>query len=177
MTNKLLLIIISGLIALLALGAIFMRNIYMPPFGGPHFERFRDRPVMDPRGNPYGREFCNPEFMRNKLSLDEKEIKALEELNIKFDEEYKKYNRELRPLRDKLREILGNPDPDMKEVREILKKISAIELEIRILRISQGAEISKIIPGHKLEMLHHERNMMFREKYRERGNMRPRDRR
>jgi hypothetical protein len=64
----------------------------------------------------------------------------------------------------------------MKEVRETLKKMSDIELEIRILRISQGAEISKIIPPRKMEMLHHERKMMYREKFRERMEKRQQER-
>jgi hypothetical protein len=64
----------------------------------------------------------------------------------------------------------------MKEVRETLKKMSDIELEIRILRISQGAEISKIIPPGKMEMLHHERKMMYRDKFREKMERRQQER-
>lgn len=170
--NKKLLIIISGLIALLALGAFFTRNIFMPPPDEMFSEGYRGRPVMHPRGNPYGREFCNPEFMRNKLALDEKQIEGVEELNIRFDKEYNKYHKELFPLRNKLRKILKNSNPDMKEVRETLKQMSDIELEIRILRISQGAEISKIIPQNKMKRLHHERRMMYREKFNERKDNR-----
>jgi Spy/CpxP family protein refolding chaperone len=176
MKNKLLLIIISGLVAFLAMGAFFTRNYFMPPPDEMMDDGFRGRPVMHPRGNPYGRDFCNPEFMRNRLALEEDKIKAVEELNIRFDEEFRKYHDQLRPLRDNLREILRNPEPDMKEVRETLKKMSDIELEIRILRISQGAEISKIIPPRKMEMLHHERKMMYRDKFRDRMERRQQER-
>ena len=176
MNKKLLLIIISGLVAILAIGAFFTRNYFMPPPEGMIDDGFRGRPVMHPRGNPYGRDFCNPEFMRNRLALDENRIKAVEELNIRFDKEYRKYHDQLKPLRDELREILRNPDPDMKEVRETLKKMSDIELEIRILRISQGAEISRIIPPNKMEMLHHERKMMYSERFHERMERRQQER-
>jgi Spy/CpxP family protein refolding chaperone len=176
MKNKLLLIIISGLVALLALGAFFTRNYFMPPPDDMMNDGFRGRPVMHPRGNPYGRDFCNPEFMRSRLALDENEIRAVEKLNIRFDEEYRQYNDQLRPLRDKLREILRNPDPDMKEVRKTLKQMSDIELEIRILRISQGAEISRIIPPDKMEMLHHERRMRYRENFHNRMERRLQER-
>ncbi len=168
--NKKLLIIISGFIALLAIGAFFTRNMFMYPSGDISPEGYIGRPVMPPHGNPYGKNFCNREFMKNKLALDENQIKAVEELNIKFDKEHNKYHKELRPLRDNLRKILKSSDPDMKEVRETLKQMLDIELEMRILRISQGAEISKIIPQNKMERLHHERRMMYRENFREKRN-------
>ncbi len=176
MNNKLILIIITGIIASFAMGAFFSRNFHMSPPGGPPPEGFSDRPVMHPRGNPFGRDFCNPEFMRNRLELTEKQIEAVEKLNSRFDNEYSRYNRELQPMRENLKEILSKPDPDMNQVRETLKQMSDLELEIRILRISQGAEISKIIPPQKMEMLHHERKMMYREKYRDRRDKRLRER-
>ncbi len=176
MNNKLVLIIITGIIAAFALGAFFSRNFHMPQPDGHQPEGFSHRPVMHPRGNPFGRDFCNPEFMRNRLELTEQQIEAVEKLNIRFDNEYSLFNKELRPLQDKLREILKDPNPDMNLVRETMKQISDLELEIRILRISQGAEISKIIPTDKMEVLHHERRMMYRENYRERREQRMRDR-
>ena len=155
MNKKITLILATGMIAAFALGAFFSRNFHMPPPGGPPHEGFSSRPVMHPRGNPYGRDFCNPEFMRNRLELNEEQISAVEKLNTRFDKEYSRFNRELMPLHNKLKEILKNPEPDMDLVREIMKQISDLELEVRILRISQGAEISKIIPPQKMEMLHH----------------------
>ena len=139
MNNKLILILITGILAAFALGALFTRNFHIPLPEGPPPEEFRGRPVMHPRGNPFGRDFCNPEFMRNRLELNEEQIKSVEKLNTRFDNEYSRFNKELRPLHNKLKEILKNPDPDMNRVRETMKQISDLELEVRILRISQGA--------------------------------------
>jgi hypothetical protein len=172
MNNKLILILITGILASFALGALFTRNFHISPPGKHHSEEFRGRPVMHPRGNPYGRDFCNPEFMRSRLELNEEQIKSVEKLNTRFDNEYSRFNKELMPLHNKLKDILSNPDPDMDRVRETMKQISDLELEVRILRISQGAEISKIIPPDKMEMLHHERRMMYRDKYHERKEKR-----
>jgi Spy/CpxP family protein refolding chaperone len=65
--------------------------------------------------------------------------------------------RRIRPEREKLREILRRDNPDMKEVRLILERIGAANIDLQMLRINQGRVISTILNSEQKEKLDRER--------------------
>jgi len=171
MKSKTVIIILSSIIIIQIIGGIFIlkrekefaRNLILPPFGGMYDES--DRPQGKhslKKGNKFGGRFSEPEFMKEKLSMDQDQIEKITELNKKFDSEFSSYNNLIKPEREKLREMLkseGNIDFDA--VKQQLKKIEDIRIEINLLRIKQGSEISKILSPEQMKKLRSERKLFF----------------
>jgi len=175
MNNRIIIIILSALVVILVSINIFMmRRGGEPPFMPGHGPEFisegpgmmRGGPHMP--GNRFGRNFCGPDFMKEKLNLNDDQIKRIESLNTKYNEESSKYFRDLKPEQDKLRNIIGTANPDLAEARRILERMAALNVELHLVKIRQGSEIDGILTPEQKERLHSERRMFF-----EKRRMRP----
>ncbi len=146
---------------------------FMPgPGGGPEFmdEGPGMRSGHHMPGNRFGRNFCGPDFMREKLNLSSEQVAKIEELNRKFGEENIILFRSMEPEKEKLRSILQKNDkPDITEVRKSLEKMASLNVELQILRIKQGSEIDSILSAEQKKILKSERNRFFEKMQRGRG--------
>jgi Spy/CpxP family protein refolding chaperone len=171
MKSKTVIIILSSIIIIQIIGGIFIlnrekeltRNLILSPFGVMH-----DKPEMGhgkhffKKGNKFGGNFCEPEFMKEKLSMNQEQVEKITELNKKFDSEFSSYNNLIKPERDKLRGMLkSDENVDLDAVKQQLKKIEDINVEINLLRIKQGNEISKILTPEQMKILRAERKLFF----------------
>jgi Spy/CpxP family protein refolding chaperone len=171
MKSKTIIIILSSIIIIQIIGGLFIlkrerefvRNLMLSPlgamqdgsdfvYGKSHFKKW----------NKFGGVFCEPEFMKEKLSMDQVQVEKITGLNKKFDSEFSSYTNLIKPERKKLKEMLKNEDDiDFDAVKQQLKKIGDIGIEINLLRIKQGNEISKILTHDQMKALHSERKMFF----------------
>lgn len=179
MKNRTIIIILSSIIVIQMIAGIFIlrrENIQGPPL--PPFGFMEDR--MEPgmgmgkrqkMGNRLGRQFCEPEFMNEKLNLNQNQTDRINDLNKKFDAEFAGYIKQIDPERQKLKDMLDSNTSDMKSVKEQLKKIEALNIEIHMLRIKQGKEISEILTPEQMNTLRNERKMLFDKMQKNHGGM------
>lgn len=167
MNKKILIIIISSAVVLIsAAGVLLHRNIIQES----NLSGFRHQRMHMPsehgmlKGNRIGRHFCNPGFMKDTLELQDSQIKKIETLNKNFENRHMEYSRKITPARKQLREILKSRNPDLARARELLEEISAVNIELRMLRIRQGIEISHILSPEQMKMLREERRKTFRKR-------------
>ncbi len=178
MNSRIIIIILSVIIAVLVSVNIWMfRDHGEPPFmPGPGQEFMGGGPgpgMMGGHhmsGNRFGRNFCGPDFMREKLNLNSDQIEKIEDLNANLDRDTSAIFEKMRPERDRLRNIMrpGNK-PDMTEVRKSLEKLAAFNVEIQLLRIKQGSEIDSILSPDQKETLRKERDSFFERMQRRQG--------
>lgn len=180
MNNRVIIIVLSSIIVIQMIAGIFLLKREpgmpppLPPFG---IEDDRGGPGMGMKkhqmpGNRFGRPFCEPGFMKEKLSLSSEQTVKIEALNRKFDAEFTSYLKKIGPERDRLKRLLDDNSTDMNRVREQLKKINDLDIEIHMLRIKQGKEINSILTPEQLDILKNERKMFFEKMDRNRGGMR-----
>ena len=168
MNKKILVIIISSLILIISIFGILMRRGVVPGCDfsdnrnhGMHMQR-GDHKM---RGNRIGRNFCSHRFMRQKLNLEESQIEKIQVLNEKFNREHNSYDLKKQPLTKELKELLRKKNPeDLKEIRRLIEKIYEVNIELKMIRIRQGMEISKILSPDQMKMLRKERKSMFKKR-------------
>jgi Spy/CpxP family protein refolding chaperone len=180
MNNRIIIIVLSSIIVIQMIAGVFILrrdNMQGPPF--PPFGFIEDKMTMGPgmgkrhmMGNRFGRSFCEPEFMKEKLSLNQNQIEKITELNKKFDAEFTGYIKQIEPEREKLKSMLDSRTDDMDAVKKQLTKIQSIDVEIHLLRIKQGKEISGILSPDQMKILHDERKMFFDKMQKNHGGMR-----
>lgn len=113
------------------------------------------------RGNRFGRHFCEPEFMRDRLALEQEQIDKINELNSKFEDEFLRHTRLAEPEKKKLRDMLKSNSIDMDLVRKQLEKMKTIDIDMQMLQIKQGKEISEILSAEQMRKLRLERKNFF----------------
>lgn len=183
MKSRTIIIILAVVIVIQTIaGVLIFRKVLtqappFPPFGIME-EHMGMEPGMEMRpgkhrmmGNRFGRQFCSPEFMKDKLSLDGKQAERISELNRKFDSEFAGYIKQINPEREKLKDMLENGSTDMQAVKNQLKKIEDLNIEIHMLRIKQGKEIDSILTPEQMNILRSERKMFFEKMQKYHGGM------
>jgi Spy/CpxP family protein refolding chaperone len=177
MNNRIIIIILSSIIVIQMIAGVFIlrrdriQGPPLPPFGFMEDRMERGMGKNRMMGNRMGRSFCEPEFMKEKLSMNQSQIEKITQLNKKFDIEFAGYVKQIEPEREKLKSMLDNKTNDMNAVREQLKKIQSIDLEIHMLRIKQGKEISETLTPGQMNILHGERRMLFERMQKGHGGM------
>ncbi len=178
MNNRIIIIILSSVIVIQMIAGVFilrrdrMQGPPLPPFGLMEGRMGMEMGKHHMKGNRFGRSFCEPEFMKEKLSLNQNQIDKITGLNNKFDSEFSGYVKLIEPEKKKLKEMLDSSTSDMNAVKLQLKKIEDINVEIHLLRIKQGKEISEILTPDQMKILHEERKMFFDKMEQNRGGMR-----
>lgn len=126
-------------------------------------ERWRDMPPPPPGfDHMKGMCFGEDEYMRNRLNLGDEQIKTISQINSRFGARLSEYREQLRPLRLELQKLLLSKNIDLLKVRTVLKKISDIELEIRITKIEQRLAIEKTLTPAQHKILDEEKKWMRR---------------
>ncbi|HOO73006.1 MAG TPA: Spy/CpxP family protein refolding chaperone [Spirochaetota bacterium] len=97
--------------------------------------------------------FGDPEFMKEKMGLSNEQIKEIEKINLKYRKFFLEKKEKLQPKRIKLRKLLLEEKVDLGDVRNILKDMSEIEVDIRIARIKQRIEIEKILTDEQKQKI------------------------
>lgn len=178
MNNRIIIIILSSIVVIQMVAGIFilkrdpMHGSPMPPFGFMEDRMDGDMGKHHMRGNRFGKSFCEPEFMEGKLSLNQDQKDRINELNKKFDTEFSGYIKLIDPERKKLKDMLDNNTSDMNAVKDQLKKIESLNVEIHLLRIKQGKEISEILTPEQMQILRAERKNLFEKMQKEHGGIR-----
>jgi Spy/CpxP family protein refolding chaperone len=169
-SNRIIIIILSVIVILLVIiNIVLIRGQQFFPVMGPEKFFGDGRPPMfmerggDMPGHRLGRNFCTPEFMEQRLGLSVEQKDKINMLNDKYEKELSSFFENSRQQRDKLKEILQKDgEPDYNVVRTLLEKISSINVEIQLIRIKQGKEIDSILTQKQREILHKERELMFK---------------
>ncbi len=178
MNSRIIIIILSAVIVIqMAAGVFILKRDKMEDPPTSPFGFMEDRIGMEPgkhrmKGNRFGRSFCEPEFMKERLSMNQEQMDKITDLNKKFDSEFAGYINLIKPEKKKLKALLDNDTDDMTLVREQLKKIEALNVEIHLLRIKQGKEISQILSLEQMNILKDERKTLFEKMKRNHGGMR-----
>jgi len=177
MKNRTIIIILSSIIVIQMIAGIFiLRREHIqgpppPPFGFMEDRMGEGMGKHHMTGNRFGGSFCEPEFMKEKLSLNQPQTDRINDLNKKFDIEFSRYIKLIDPERQKLKDMLDSNTGDMKAVKTQLKKIEDLNIEIHMLRIEQGKEISKILTPEQMNTLRNERKMLFEKMQKNHGGM------
>ena len=167
MNNRLIITILTSIIILQMLAGLYIVNRAHPPEHPGQFMGMMEdgagqgmgKPHMT--GNRFGKTFCEPEFMKDKLSLNRNQIDKISQLNKKFEEDFTEFRLKIEPERAKLKKMLDADTEDMNAVKNQLKKIEEINVEIHLLRIKQGKEISQILTAEQMKILRDERKQFF----------------
>ncbi len=178
MNSRIIIIVLSAVIVIqMAAGVFILRRDKIDGPPPPPFGFMEDRMGMEPgkhrmMGNRFGRSFCEPDFMKGKLALNKDQTDRINELNKKFDTEFADYITLIEPEKKRLKSLLDNDTDDMTAVKEQLKKIESLNVEIYLLRIMQGKEISQILTPDQMNILRDERKMLFEKMKKNHGGMR-----
>ena len=101
--------------------------------------------------NPYF--FGVPDEMKKNLDLSDSQVEAITQKNEEIKNEHLRLRDLIRPKIRQLRAILLKDDVNIDQVRTMLKEISDIEIEIRLLKIKHRLAIEKILtPDQKNKM-------------------------
>jgi Spy/CpxP family protein refolding chaperone len=94
-------------------------------------------------------------MLRNadKLNLSDEQIKNLENLKRKYSKDIIKQDAEMRIAEIDLGALLKEPEINLSEVKEVLKKVENIKTQIRYLRIMAFVEARKILTDEQKNSL------------------------
>ena len=95
----------------------------------------------------------NPEVMKERLGLSDEQIDKISEINLDYKKKYLEYREKIAPKKIKLRQMLLEENVDLQVVRSLLKEISDLRLEVKMLRIKQRLDIEKILTPSQREKL------------------------
>jgi Spy/CpxP family protein refolding chaperone len=167
MNSRIVIIVLTSIIIIQMIAGLYIINRPHPPDSPELFMEMMDNGrhmgmgKSHMRGNRFGKHFCEPAFMKEKLSLNQDQISRITVLNKKFEEEFAVFRSRIEPEREKLKKILEANTDDMEAIKKQLKKIEDITVEIHLLRIKQGMEISGILTPEQMNILKNERKQFF----------------
>ncbi len=94
---------------------------------------------------PQGGLFGNPKMMQERLKLSDDQIKKIEAINLRYKKEHLNYHEKIAPLRIRLQKLLLEDEVDLGAVKKLLREISDLRVEVRMLMIKQRIEIEKVL--------------------------------
>jgi Spy/CpxP family protein refolding chaperone len=125
--------------------------------------QMRDRGRGMHRGDGYqhyhGMCYGDPQHMRVNLKLTDKQIEQIGKINLKYRNILIEYRERLVPKRDMLRKFLLSEKINFNDVRTILREISDIEIEMRLIKIKHRLEIEKVLTKTQRDRLRKERTL------------------
>ncbi|MDY6934052.1 MAG: Spy/CpxP family protein refolding chaperone [Spirochaetota bacterium] len=94
--------------------------------------------------------FGNPEMMKERFGLSDDQVNKISEINLEYKKKLLKIKEKIAPKRINLQSMLLEDNVNLKKVRSLLKEISELKIEIRMLRIKQRLDIEKLLtPSQK----------------------------
>ncbi|HNX58379.1 MAG TPA: Spy/CpxP family protein refolding chaperone [Spirochaetota bacterium] len=108
-----------------------------PPMGG-HGMMFGDERVFE------------------KLNLSDEQTDKIEDINEKYLDEHVKIRDKMRPKMKALRAVLEKEPVDIDKARTILREISELQVESRVLMLRQKIEIDSVLTKEQKEKMRRE---------------------
>jgi Spy/CpxP family protein refolding chaperone len=105
--------------------------------------------------------FGNIDEMKEVLKLTDKQIEQIGKINAEFRDTMIRLHERMRPLQLKLKGLLLGERINFDDVKSVLRQISEVEVDMRMLRIKQRVEIEKILSKDQRDKLKNERRMMM----------------
>lgn len=116
---------------------------------GPEHRRHRN-PECIGRGEHLGIFFGDPDILKKKLGLSDEQIDKISEINLEYKKRLLKIKEKIAPMRIKLKGMLLEDNVDLDKVRSLLKLISDLQVDLRMLRIKHRLDIEKTLkPSQK----------------------------
>ncbi len=140
-------------------------------FAGPGYMARPENPppggVLEPGMESHGRMhrggghmfFGDPEAMKVKLGLTDEQVDKIGKVNNEYKKKLLKVRDDIDPKMKKFHDMLAEENIDLNGIRALLNEISQLEVEIRMLRINQALDITKILTPDQRKQL---RNLMRR---------------
>jgi len=110
------------------------------------------------RGMFYG----DPELMKEKLGLSDDQVDKISKINLDYKKKLLAIREKIEPKQTKLHGILLGDNVNLKDVRTLLEEISALEVDIRMLRINHRLDIEKILTASQKTQLRSTGRRMMR---------------
>jgi Spy/CpxP family protein refolding chaperone len=112
---------------------------------------------MDGDYRHHGMCYGDPQHMRVNLKLTDKQIEQIGKINLKFRNILIEYRERITPKREMLRKLMVSEKINFNDVRALLREISDIEIEMRLIKIKHRWEIEKVLTKAQRERLRQER--------------------
>lgn len=106
--------------------------------------------------------FGDPAIMKEKLGLSDDQVDKISKINLDYKKKLLSIREKIEPKQTKLHGILLGDNVNLKEVRALLEEISALEVEIRMLRINHRMDIEKILTASQKTQLRSTGRRMMR---------------
>jgi Spy/CpxP family protein refolding chaperone len=142
-------------------------TLYAQHHRGPGFDDHRRGP-RGPRHHHHrrGRLWGNPEALKYRFNLSDTQINKIKAINKKYHQKHVQRRDKMYYLRRTLRSIILAPEIDKAKLRSILKKISALEADLRYYKIMHRYEIEKVLTPEQRRMVRDERRRHRRYRHR-----------
>lgn len=86
----------------------------------------------------------NPVVMKERLGLSDGQVNQISAINLEYKKKHLEYEEKIAPKRIALKRMLLEASVNLEEVRSLLKQISDLRVEVRMLRIKQKLDIEEI---------------------------------
>ena len=84
-------------------------------------------------------------FYKKHLDLNETQLTKLEAINAKFKLKHDDISASIRPLKERVRTLKMKDNPDFREIRQTLRELSPLHLDMQMAFIKQHDEIKQIL--------------------------------
>ncbi|MCX7679592.1 MAG: Spy/CpxP family protein refolding chaperone [Spirochaetes bacterium] len=89
--------------------------------------------------------FGNPEMFKQKLGLTDQQIAKIEKINLDYRKRMLEQKEKLEPKRIQLERLLLEENVNLTTVRNLLREIADIRIEIHVLKIMHRLDIEKVL--------------------------------
>jgi Spy/CpxP family protein refolding chaperone len=104
--------------------------------------------------------FGDPARMQEELGLTDEQVNKISAINLEHRKQMLTMREQIDPKRTHLRKLLLEENVDLGQVRQLLKEIADLQVEVRMLRIRHRMEIEKVLTTEQRSKLRAERESM-----------------
>ena len=115
-----------------------------------------DGAMIDGCGPFYG----DPARMKTTLGLSDDQVNKIAAINQEYKKKFLDYKEKLAPKHVQLRKLLLEDEVDIKAARAVIKDISDLQVETRVLRIQHRLDIEKVLTKEQKTKLRSEKRGM-----------------
>lgn len=109
--------------------------------------------------------YGDPQAMKTRLGLSDDQVNKISAINLEYKKQFLGYKEKLEPKHIKLEKMLLEDNVDTKEVRALLKEISDVTVDVRMLRVNHQLEIEKVLtPEQKTKLRSERRHIMKKDR-------------
>ena len=126
--------------------------------------RWREGPPPPPEeGDPFfHRCFGDRQYLQDELNLTEAQIAEVARINTEYKKKHDELREKMVPKRYELRQLLLAEKINIESVRNKLREISDIEVELKIIQIQHRLALQKVLTPAQTKLLLKERREMKR---------------